>query len=146
MKPEIEQELSHTLLTELLAYQFASPVRWIETQDVFLKQHNTERVIEIGPSPTLAGMASRTIKAKYQSYDAALSLQRQVLCYSKDAKEIYYTLIQLSHQPPKSQKAESAKNQRLQLHWPLHLVYHLHQHLLLVQLNQSLMNRLKLPC
>lgn len=91
MKPEIEQELSHTLLTELLAYQFASPVRWIETQDVFLKQHNTERVVEIGPSPTLAGMASRTIKAKYESYDAALSLHRQVLCYSKDAKEIYYT-------------------------------------------------------
>ncbi|CAK9439070.1 uncharacterized protein LODBEIA_P32940 [Lodderomyces beijingensis] len=90
MRAEIEQELSHTLLTELLAYQFASPVKWIETQDVFLKQHNTERVIEIGPSPTLAGMASRTIKAKYQSYDAALSLQRQVLCYSKDAKEIYY--------------------------------------------------------
>jgi fatty acid synthase subunit alpha len=91
MRPEVEQELSHTLLTELLAYQFASPVRWIETQDVFLKQHNTERVVEIGPSPTLAGMASRTIKAKCESYDAALSLHRQVLCYSKDAKEIYYT-------------------------------------------------------
>lgn len=91
MRPEIQQELSHTLLTELLAYQFASPVRWIETQDVFLQQHNTERVVEIGPSPTLAGMASRTIKAKYESYDAALSLQRQVLCYSKDPKEIYYT-------------------------------------------------------
>ena len=90
MRPEVEQELSHTLLTELLAYQFASPVRWIETQDVFLKQHNTERIIEIGPSPTLAGMATRTIKAKYESYDAALSLQRDVLCYSKDAKEIYY--------------------------------------------------------
>ncbi|KAG7914259.1 hypothetical protein KL905_005406 [Ogataea polymorpha] len=91
MKPEIEQELSHVLLTELLAYQFASPVRWIETQDVFLRDFNTERVVEIGPSPTLAGMASRTIKAKYESYDAALSLQRQVLCYSKDQKEIYYT-------------------------------------------------------
>ncbi|ODV95607.1 hypothetical protein PACTADRAFT_42750 [Pachysolen tannophilus NRRL Y-2460] len=90
MRPEIEQELSHVLLTELLAYQFASPVRWIETQDVFLKDHNTERVVEIGPSPTLAGMASRTIKAKYESYDAALSLQRQVLTYSKDTKEIYY--------------------------------------------------------
>ncbi|GME79059.1 unnamed protein product [Ambrosiozyma monospora] len=91
MRPEVEQELSHVLLTELLAYQFASPVRWIETQDVFLKDFNTERVVEIGPSPTLAGMATRTIKAKYQSYDAALSLQRQVLCYSKDQKEIYYT-------------------------------------------------------
>ncbi|CCH46337.1 fatty-acid synthase complex protein, putative [Wickerhamomyces ciferrii] len=91
MRPEIEQELAHVLLTELLAYQFASPVRWIETQDVFLKDYNTERVVEIGPSPTLAGMATRTIKAKYESYDAALSLQRQVLCYAKDAKEIYYT-------------------------------------------------------
>ncbi|GME86510.1 unnamed protein product [[Candida] boidinii] len=73
------------------SYQFASPVRWIETQDVFLKDYNTERVVEIGPSPTLAGMASRTIKAKYESYDAALSLQREILCYSKDQKEIYYT-------------------------------------------------------
>jgi len=36
-------------------------------------------------------MATRTIKAKFESYDAALSLQRQVLCYSKDQKEIYYT-------------------------------------------------------
>ncbi|KAK6459259.1 fatty acid synthase subunit alpha [Scheffersomyces xylosifermentans] len=105
MRPEIEQELSHTLLTELLAYQFASPVRWIETQDVFLKQHNTERVVEIGPSPTLAGMASRTIKAKYESYDAALSLQRQVLCYSKDAKEIYYTPDPADIAPPAKEEA-----------------------------------------
>jgi hypothetical protein len=28
MRPEVEQELAHLLLTELLAYQFASPVRW----------------------------------------------------------------------------------------------------------------------
>lgn len=91
MKPEVEQELAHVLLTELLAYQFASPVRWIETQDVFLKDFNTERVVEIGPSPTLAGMAQRTMKSKYESYDAALSLHRQVLCYAKDAKEINYT-------------------------------------------------------
>lgn len=108
MRAEIEQELSHTLLTELLAYQFASPVRWIETQDVFLKQHNTERVIEIGPSPTLSGMASRTIKAKYESYDAALSLQRQVYCYSKDAKEIYYRPDPVEDAPePKAAEAET---------------------------------------
>lgn len=36
-------------------------------------------------------MATRTLKAKYESYDAALSLQREVLCYAKDTKEIYYT-------------------------------------------------------
>ncbi|KAK9347028.1 3-oxoacyl-reductase [Lipomyces starkeyi] len=91
MRPETEQELAHILLVELLAYQFASPVRWIETQDVIFQEFNSERLVEIGPSPTLAGMAQRTLKAKYESYDAALSLQRQVLCYSKDAKEIYYT-------------------------------------------------------
>ncbi|KAI3405060.1 FAS2 [Candida oxycetoniae] len=110
MRPEIEQELSHTLLTELLAYQFASPVRWIETQDVFLK-HNTERVVEIGPSPTLAGMASRTIKAKYQSYDAALSLQRQVLCYSKDAKEIYYKPDPVEIEEKKKKKSQETETE-----------------------------------
>lgn len=90
MRPEVEQELAHTLLVELLAYQFASPVRWIETQDVILAERNTERIVEIGPADTLGGMAKRTLASKYEAYDAALSVQRQILCYSKDAKEIYY--------------------------------------------------------
>jgi fatty acid synthase subunit alpha len=90
MRPEVEQELAHTLLVELLAYQFASPVRWIETQDVILAERNTERIVEIGPADTLGGMARRTLATKYEAYDAALSVQRQILCYNKDAKEIYY--------------------------------------------------------
>lgn len=52
----------------------------IETQDVILAQHQAERIVEIGPSDTLGGMAKRTLAAKYESYDAALSLQRQILC------------------------------------------------------------------
>ena len=90
MRPEIEQELAHTLLVELLAYQFASPVRWIETQDIILAERNTERIVEIGPADTLGNMAKKTLASKYEAYDAALSLQRQILCYNKDAKEIYY--------------------------------------------------------
>jgi fatty acid synthase subunit alpha, fungi type len=90
MRPEVEQELAHTLLIELLAYQFASPVRWIETQDVILGERKTERIVEIGPADTLGGMAKRTLASKYEAYDAALSLQRQILCYNKDAKEVYY--------------------------------------------------------
>ncbi|KAL7270275.1 3-oxoacyl-[acyl-carrier-protein] synthase [Rhizina undulata] len=90
MRPEQEQELAYTLMVELLAYQFASPVRWIETQDVILSDHAAERLVEIGPSDTLGGMARRTLAAKYEAYDAAQSLQRQILCYNKDAKEIYY--------------------------------------------------------
>lgn len=90
MRPEIEQELAHTLLVELLAYQFASPVRWIETQDVILETNRTERIVEIGPADTLGGMAKRTLASKYEAYDAATSVQRQVLAYNKDLKEIYY--------------------------------------------------------
>jgi fatty acid synthase subunit alpha, fungi type len=90
MRPEVEQELSHTLLIELLAYQFASPVRWIETQDVVLGDQSTERIVEIGPADTLGVMAKRTIANKYEAHDAALSLSRDILCYSKDAKDIYY--------------------------------------------------------
>lgn len=90
MTPDVEQELAHTLLVELLAYQFASPVRWIETQDVILAEKTTERIVEIGPADTLGGMAKRTLASKYEAYDAALSVQRQILCYNKDSKEIYY--------------------------------------------------------
>ncbi|RYP51917.1 hypothetical protein DL768_002885 [Monosporascus sp. mg162] len=90
MRPEVEQELAHTLLVELLAYQFASPVRWIETQDVLLAEQQAERIVEIGPADTLGVMAKRTIASKYEAFDAAKSLQRQILCSAKDGKEIYY--------------------------------------------------------
>jgi len=64
---------------------------------------NVERLIEIGPSPTLAGMAQRTLKAKYESYDQALGMQRQVLAYSKEGKEIYYNV-----DPPPPAEEEAA--------------------------------------
>ncbi len=99
MRPEVEQELAHTLLVELLAYQFASPVRWIETQDVILGEKNTERIVEVGPADTLGGMAKRTLAAKYEAYDAARSVQRQVLCYNKDAKDIYYDMDPIEDEP-----------------------------------------------
>ncbi|KXL42673.1 MAG: hypothetical protein FE78DRAFT_153938 [Acidomyces sp. 'richmondensis'] len=99
MRPEIEQELAHTLLIELLAYQFASPVRWIETQDVILGEKTTERIVEIGPADTLGGMAKRTLAAKYEAYDAARSVQRQILCYNKDAKDIYYDVDPVEDEP-----------------------------------------------
>ncbi|KAH6671833.1 fatty acid synthase-like protein [Halenospora varia] len=99
MRPEVEQELAHTLLVELLAYQFASPVRWIETQDVILAEKTTERIVEIGPADTLGVMAKRTLASKYEAYDAAKSVQRQILCYNKDAKEIYYDVDPVEDEP-----------------------------------------------
>lgn len=108
MRPEVEQELAHTLLVELLAYQFASPVRWIETQDVILAEKTTERIVEIGPADTLGVMAKRTIAAKYEAYDAAKSLQRQILCYNKDAKEIYYDVDPVVDEPEPAAAAAPA--------------------------------------
>jgi fatty acid synthase subunit alpha len=110
MRPEIEQELSHTLLIELLAYQFASPVRWIETQDVFLAEKTAERIVEIGPADTLGTMAKRTLATKYEAYDAAKSVQRQILCYNKDSKEIYYDVdpVEEEPEPAASGPSESA--------------------------------------
>ncbi|RJE24442.1 fatty acid synthase [Aspergillus sclerotialis] len=108
MRPEVEQELAHTLLVELLAYQFASPVRWIETQDVILAEKRTERIVEIGPADTLGGMARRTLASKYEAYDAATSVQRQILCYNKDAKEIYYDVDPVEDEPEAPEPSTSA--------------------------------------
>ncbi|KAE9399788.1 fatty acid synthase [Gymnopus androsaceus JB14] len=84
------QQLAYIILVELLAYQFASPVRWIQTQDLLFAQFNFERLIELGPSPTLTGMATRTLKAKYEMQDDCVSLTREILCHAKHSKEIYY--------------------------------------------------------
>ncbi|PIA16745.1 fatty acid synthase [Coemansia reversa NRRL 1564] len=89
--PAEVQRLSHVMLIELLSYQFASPVRWIETQDQLFKVYGIERFIEFGPSPTLCGMAQRTLKFKYEAYDDAIAHRRSTLCYSKNEKELYYS-------------------------------------------------------
>ncbi|KAF8299660.1 hypothetical protein DL93DRAFT_2102899 [Clavulina sp. PMI_390] len=52
------QKLTLPILAELLAYQFASPVRWIETQDLPFAHYRFKRFIELGPGPNLTGMAT----------------------------------------------------------------------------------------
>lgn len=88
--PQNRQRLAYNILTECLAYQFASPVRWIETQDVLFQKAKFERFIEVGPGPVLSGMATRTLKAKYEAQDGARSLKRAILCHAKNQKEVYY--------------------------------------------------------
>ncbi|KAF9007571.1 fatty acid synthase [Cyathus striatus] len=88
--PEHRQKLAYIILVELLAYQFASPVRWIQTQDLLFTKFSFERLIELGPSPTLTGMATRTLKAKFETSDDSTSRTRIILCHAKHVKEIYY--------------------------------------------------------
>lgn len=91
-----EQELCRALLIELLAFQFASCVRWIETQDIFFEApYSFERLVEFGPSPTLVGMASRTHKIKYAGKDQAQGKRRVMLCHSKDQEPLYYSFTDL---------------------------------------------------
>ena len=94
------QKLAYIILVELLAYQFASPVRWIETQDKLFTEYNFERLIEVGPSPTLTGMATRTLKAKYEPRDDSINHSRAILCHAKHAKEIYYQFEDEAEAPP----------------------------------------------
>ncbi len=58
-------ELGRALFIEGLAYQFASPVRWIETQDLLLARgpFGVARVVEIGvaSAPTQANMFRATL-------------------------------------------------------------------------------------
>ena len=87
---ENRQKLAYIILVELLAYQFASPVHWIQTQDLLFTTFNFERLVELGPSPILTGMATRTLKTKYETLDGSVSRNRSILCHAKNVKEIYY--------------------------------------------------------
>lgn len=105
---ENRQKLAYIILVELLAYQFASPVRWIQTQDLLFTQFNFERLIELGPSPTLTGMATRTLKAKYESSDDSVSCTRVILCHAKNSKEVYYQYEDEPEAPAEATPAETA--------------------------------------
>ncbi|KAF0719350.1 hypothetical protein As57867_001093, partial [Aphanomyces stellatus] len=79
-----EDELVWTLVIELLAYQFASPVQWIKTQAYFFN-HGLRRFIEIGPGATLTGMASRTLAS-----GRFPTTKCDILFITKDRDTIYY--------------------------------------------------------
>ena len=67
------QKLAYIILVGLLAYQFASHVHWIQTQDLLFTTFDFECLMELDPSPTLTGMATRTLKTKYETLDGSVS-------------------------------------------------------------------------
>ncbi len=94
-------ELCRVVLIELLAWQFASPVRWIETQDVMFTSSadsvggvrglGIERVVEIGvgSAPTVANLATATLKLP--SVQRNLQAPVQVLNAERDAAVLFGT-------------------------------------------------------
>ncbi|WP_330182870.1 fatty acid synthase subunit beta domain-containing protein [Nocardia sp. NBC_01503] len=87
-------ELCRVVLVELLAWQFASPVRWIETQDLLFTdaEHGglgVERFVEVGlaATPTVANLASNTLKLPAFSNTTVevLNIEREAaIVYSTD--------------------------------------------------------------
>ncbi|KAJ1851565.1 fatty acid synthase alpha subunit Lsd1, partial [Coemansia sp. RSA 638] len=83
--PAEKARLGCALLVELLAYQLASPVQWIKTQDHLFGAAEVERIMEIGPSQVLCNMAARTV-ASLPHFDSSVSL----LHIERDRDDIYY--------------------------------------------------------
>lgn len=71
--------IARDLLIELLAWQFASPVRWIETQELLISL-GVEEIVEVGlaTAPTLANMAAKTLALPAHANDevTVLNVQR----------------------------------------------------------------------
>nr|MCH9700870.1 DUF1729 domain-containing protein [Actinomycetes bacterium] len=90
---EKPRELCRKLVIELLAWQFASPVRWIETQDLLFIEEaagglGVERFVEIGvkSAPTVAGLAANTLKLPEYSHNTT-----EVLNAERDAAVLFAT-------------------------------------------------------
>ena len=86
-------ELCRKIIIELLAWQFASPVRWIETQDLLFIEEaagglGIERFVEIGvkSAPTVAGLATNTLKLPEYSHSTV-----EVLNAERDAAVLFAT-------------------------------------------------------
>ena len=66
-------------------------------------RYNFERFIEVGPSPTLTGMATRTLKAKYEVQDDSITHTRLIYCHAKHTKEVYYQFEDEPEAPAESE-------------------------------------------
>ena len=85
--------MARTIFIELLAWQFASPVRWIETQDLLFIEEaaggmGVERFVEIGvkSAPTVAGLATNTLKLPEYAHSTV-----EVLNAERDAAVLFAT-------------------------------------------------------
>ena len=100
--------LGRELLIELLAWQFASPVRWIETQDLLFgsPEHGglgMEQFVEVGVAnaPTLANLAAQT--TKLASYDGVAP---KIVNSSRDAAVVFATDTPMADEEPEEETPE----------------------------------------
>ncbi|GFG95078.1 type I polyketide synthase [Mycobacterium timonense] len=102
-------EMARIVLIELLAWQFASPVRWIETQDLLFTEEaagglGVERFVEIGvkSAPTVAGLATNTLKLPEYAHSTV-----EVLNAERDAAVLFATDTDPEPEPEAEEPAEA---------------------------------------
>ncbi|KAI0185020.1 hypothetical protein EV127DRAFT_373822 [Xylaria flabelliformis] len=111
-KRDSKQQIAYNLLIELLTYQFAFPVQWINTQEQLLaSERDVRRIIEVGPAGVLAPMAKKSAKKLVGAKDIAQGIEREFLSITNadDARKIYYDYEEES--APKEEAATSAHPQ-----------------------------------
>ncbi len=108
---ERPRELARIVLIELLAWQFASPVRWIETQDLLFIEDaagglGVERFVEIGvkSAPTVAGLATNTLKLPEYAHSTV-----EVLNAERDAAVLFATDTDPEPEPEADEPTDSAE-------------------------------------
>ncbi|WP_156745998.1 fatty acid synthase subunit beta domain-containing protein, partial [Mycobacterium sp. 1423905.2] len=107
---ERRTEMARIVLIELLAWQFASPVRWIETQDLLFTERaagglGVERFVEIGvkSSPTVSGLATNTLKLPEYAYSTI-----EVLNAERDAAVLFANDTDPEPEPDAEEVSEAA--------------------------------------
>ncbi|WP_108925266.1 type I polyketide synthase [Mycobacterium montefiorense] len=105
---ERPREMARVIVIELLAWQFASPVRWIETQDLLFTEDaagglGVERFVEIGvkSAPTVAGLAANTLNLPEYAHSTV-----EVLNAERDAAVLFAN--DTDPEPEIEEPAESA--------------------------------------
>jgi hypothetical protein len=84
--------LGYTILVDPLPHRFASHVQWIKTQDLLFAKFYFKRLIKLGPSQTLTGMAAATLEVNYEGSNNTTIPTCTILCHIKSTEEIFSQL------------------------------------------------------
>ncbi|KAJ1727686.1 fatty acid synthase alpha subunit Lsd1, partial [Coemansia biformis] len=110
---EEQLELCRYVIIELLSYQFASPVKWIQTQERMFREMGVQRLVEIGPSAILTRMAEGTLMLSGMEKQVALQH------IHRDADDIFFASALENAKAEREQESErerQAQQEQLALH------------------------------
>ncbi|KAL4974119.1 3-oxoacyl-synthase [Aspergillus desertorum] len=109
------------LFIELLSYQLASPVRWVETQQqLFRGESCIQRFVEIGPRTILSTMAKKSASIQQAHRPSARWSDPEFLSYHDNRPEILYQYQSDLALPPLQQPTQHPVEPTTHLDPPRH--------------------------